>query len=103
VILVTPPPINEYACEENDRNKGITAPRRLAKTTAEYAQQVRDLAAELKADGVNVALLDLWTVFMETAGWTKAGNEALPGSKEVPENAMLKLLLHDGKSLLIAL
>lgn len=106
IILVTPPPINEYACEENDRNKGITAPRRLAKTTAEYAQHVRDLAGELKAEGVDVVLLDLWTVFMETAGWNEDVRRvlpglpvSLPGSKEILENAMLKLLLHDGRLL----
>lgn len=68
----------------------------MAKTTAEYAQQVRDLAGELKQEGVDVALLDLWSVLMETAGWKKGQSEPLPGSKEVPENAILKLLLHDG-------
>jgi len=50
----------------------------------------------MSAEGVNVALLDLWTVFMVMAGWVKGQREPLPGSKEVAENAMLKLLLHDG-------
>jgi hypothetical protein len=95
---VTPPPLNEYACEENDRNnKNITAPRRFAKTTSEYAQQVRNLAKELKQEGVDVALLDLWEVMMKQAGW-KAGDSKLPGSRELPENMVLKLMLHDGIS-----
>lgn len=93
--MVTAPPINEYACEENDANKGINEPRRLANTTAEYAQLVRDLAAELKSEGHDVVLLDLWKVFMEQAGWT-SGQSPLPGSKKLPENMFLKLLLHDG-------
>lgn len=54
------------------------------------------MAVEMSAEGVNVALLDLWTVFMVMAGWVKGQREPLPGSKEVAENAMLKLLLHDG-------
>lgn len=95
VILVTPPPLNEYACEANDRTKGINEPRRFANTTADYAQRVRDLAKELKSEGVDIALLDLWTVMIQQAGWTP-GQTPLPGSKELPENVFLKLLLHDG-------
>jgi len=57
------------------------------------------LAVELKAEGIDVALLDLWSVFMKTAGWKWGDGIPLPGSKEVPENAMLKLLLHDGRLL----
>lgn len=95
IIMVTPPPINEYACEENDANKGINEPRRLASTTAEYAQKVRDLAKELKSEGHDIVLLDLWKVFMEQAGWAD-GQAQLPGSKKLPENMFLKLLFHDG-------
>jgi len=96
VILVTPPPVNEYSCEENDRNKGITEPRRLAKVTAEYAERVRELAQELKSEGVDIVLLDLWKVMMQHAG-LPADKSPLPGSKEIPENVFLKLVLHDGR------
>jgi len=98
VILVTPPPVNEYSCEENDRNKGIAEPRRLAKVTAEYAERVRELAQELKSEGVDIVLLDLWKVMMQHAG-ASTETSPLPGSKEIPENVFLKLVLHDGMGL----
>lgn len=56
-----------------------------------YAQAVRDVAAEHK-----IALLDLWKVFMNHAGW-KEGQFPLPGSKAVPPNPFLRMLMHDGK------
>lgn len=92
IILVTPPPINEYACEMNDRSKGITQPRRKANHTRLYADAVRDLAAQH-----GIACLDLWTIFSKHAGWSGEDNGSpLPGSTQIPENAFMRMLLHDG-------
>jgi hypothetical protein len=55
------------------------------------------LAKELKEEGVDLALLDLWAVMMKQAGW-QSGQSKLPGSRELPENMVLKLMLHDGKT-----
>jgi len=91
IILVTPPPINQYATEEADRAKGHSQARRTAQHTKSYADAVKEVAA---AD--DVACLDLWTAFMAAAGWD--GELAnLPGSKEVEVNYFLQNLLHDGK------
>ena len=90
IILVTPPPINEYACEENDRTKGYFEPRRSAKHTQEYAIAAKEIG---KAQGV--AVLDLFQVFMSHAG-QEEGSEVLEGSKERPPNPFFRMLLHDG-------
>lgn len=96
IILVTPPPINEYACETNDRSKGITQPRRKAGHTRLYADAVRDLAAQR-----GLACLDLWTIFSKHAGWSGETDDdsPLPGSRQIPENAFMRMLLHDGNSM----
>lgn len=93
IILVTPPPINEYMCEENDRAKGYCEPRRSAEHTKLYVDVVRDIA-----ESHEVALLDLWLLFMKHAGW-KDGDAMLPGSKKTEPNAFLRMLLHDGTCL----
>lgn len=90
IILVTPPPINEYACEVNDRSKGILQSRRKALHTRLYADAVRELAAQRC-----LACLDIWTYFMKHAGWS-GDNTTLPGSKDLPENVFMRMLLHDG-------
>jgi len=90
IILVTPPPINEYMCEENDRAKGYFEPRRSAEHTKLYVDVVREIA---QTHGI--ALLDLWLCFMKHAGW-KEGDAALAGSKKMEPNAFLRMLLHDG-------
>lgn len=91
IILVTPPPVNEYATELNDAGKGIHERRRTADHTKLYADVVREVAKSQK-----VGLLDLWTVLMKHAGWNE-GTKPLPGSKELPPNTFMRLLLHDGE------
>lgn len=90
VILVTPPPINEYACEEQDRSKGYYEPRRKASHTALYAEAVRRVGAEQR-----VTVLDLNRVFLERAG-QKPDDAVLEGSKEKPLNTFLRMHLLDG-------
>lgn len=92
IILVTPPPMNEYVAEENDRSKGLMDRRRTADHTKMYADAAREVAKEQ-----NVAVLDLWSVLMKHAGWSE-GEHPLPGSKKLPRNPFMRMMLHDGKS-----
>lgn len=96
IILITPPPINEYLCEENDRLKGYNEPRRKAEHTASYAQAVRDVAGELQVgkEWRGVVVLDFFKVVMKYVG--QKDGEPLEGSKERPLNSALRMLLHDG-------
>jgi len=64
IILMTPPPVDERLCERNELLKGVSIVQRKAEVVHQYAQTVRDVSKEL-----NVALLDVWTVFMERATW----------------------------------
>ncbi|KAL9089476.1 MAG: hypothetical protein Q9159_002516 [Coniocarpon cinnabarinum] len=90
IILVTPPPINEYATEENDRSKGYTEPRRKASHTVLYADAARKVAQVH-----DVTILDLNALFLQHAGQADGG--LVPeGSKEKPLNSQLRRLLYDG-------
>lgn len=71
---------------------GYSGPVRQAKDAAEYAAATRKLAQEM-----GVAVLDVWGIFMELAGW-KEGDEVLPGSKAAGKSAVLADLLVDGES-----
>ncbi|KAI7360988.1 hypothetical protein KC354_g8426, partial [Hortaea werneckii] len=109
ILLVTPPPVDERLCAQDDAGKGIFHPRRTAETTALYAQAVRDVGAEVGSSvaagsggggggGGDIAVLDLWGCFMRLAGWVPG--EPLVGSKDVeqadPEKGGLARLLKDG-------
>ncbi|KAI7270349.1 hypothetical protein KC345_g7459 [Hortaea werneckii] len=104
ILLITPPPVDERLCEQDDAGKGIFHPRRTAETTAMYAQAVREVGAELVdsagpgGGGRDIAVLDLWGRFMRVAGWVPG--EPLVGSKDVeqvdPEKGGLGRLLKDG-------
>ena len=90
IILVTPPPVCEYLLEEFDPAQGTNEKLRTATHTKSYADACREVAMEL-----GVAVLDLWSIFMKEAGWSIG--HPLEGSKEVPQNMVLKDLLRDGK------
>ncbi|KAI9874667.1 MAG: hypothetical protein M1830_009430 [Pleopsidium flavum] len=90
VILITPPPVDEYRLEECDREKGIQEIRRTAEHTKLYAEACRETGKEH-----NVVVLDLWSVFMGEAGW-KDGMPLI-GSKKVERSEVLGELLHDGR------
>ncbi|KAI6841324.1 hypothetical protein KC340_g17135 [Hortaea werneckii] len=96
VLLITPPPVDERLCAQDDAGKGIFHPRRTAETTALYAQAVRDVGAEFA--GGDIAVLDLWSCFMRLAGWVPG--EPLIGSKDVEQmdsgKGGLGRLLKDG-------
>ena len=89
LILITPPPVNEYKLEESDLVKGLTDPRRTAEHTKKYADATTEVANEL-----DVAILDLWSIMMAKTGWEKG--EILVGSKKVARSKILDDLLIDG-------
>jgi lysophospholipase L1-like esterase len=100
ILLVTPPPINEYQLLVGDLEKGHPAITRLAEVTAQYAAVVREVAAEFKDR--NVVLIDLWTALMKRAmmetpkdGLDQFDSKVI-GSRTVPENEGLRRLLVDG-------
>ncbi|KAI9754797.1 MAG: hypothetical protein M1835_000865 [Candelina submexicana] len=94
VILITPSPVDERLMEKNaDNSTGPGERLRTAENTQRYAKHARELGR--KYEHYNVAVLDLWTIFMTKAGWKEG--EPLPGRRDVDENPVLKKLLHDGK------
>jgi isoamyl acetate esterase len=90
LIIITPPPINEYMTWLTDQQKGYTSPRRTAEHTKEYADAAREVGKDL-----NIPVLDMWTMIMLKAGW-KPGDDPLQGSRALPENLVLKEMLRDG-------
>ncbi|KAI9675361.1 MAG: isoamyl acetate-hydrolyzing esterase [Caeruleum heppii] len=88
-MIITPPPIDEHAREMHDMWKGYRETRRTAGTTRSYAETARKVGHEQ-----DVAVLDLWNVFMSEAGWKPA--EPLVGSKDVAPNPRFSELMHDG-------
>lgn len=90
IILITPPPVNEYRLEESDLVNGLTDPRRTAEHTKEYADATREVGGEL-----GVAVFDIWSIIMAKAGW-KPG-QPLIGSKKVARSEVLDNLLVDGQ------
>ena len=92
LILITPPPVNEYRLEESNLVKGLTDPQRTAEHTRKYADATREVAAEL-----GVVILDLWSVLMAMTGWKEG--EPLIGSKKVARSEVLDQLLVDGPSI----
>jgi lysophospholipase L1-like esterase len=92
VMLVSPPPLDEYLTEEHNTVEGEYTPQRTANHTKLYADACKDIASEL-----NVTHIDLWRSMMIKAGW-KEGDKLIPGSKELPRNSVLRDYLSDGES-----
>ena len=86
---MTVPPVDEYSLEVTDYTKGITFKTRTAEQTKDYADASREVGNEL-----GVAILDLWSIFMQRAGWKEG--QPLPGSKKAVKNDCLGTLLRDG-------
>ena len=89
LILVTPPPIDEYSMEVSDAAKGIFGVRRRADHTKLYAEACREVGQDL-----GLIVLDLWSIFMDAAGYEPG--KPLPGSKKTGKNVVLDRLLSDG-------
>ncbi|KAF4314343.1 putative gdsl lipase acylhydrolase family protein [Botryosphaeria dothidea] len=89
LVIITPPPVNEYKMEVVDIAKGHDGLQRTAEHTKKYANAARKVGEELK-----IPVLDLWTIFMTRAGW--AAGEPLPGCRGVDRNALIEELMYDG-------
>jgi isoamyl acetate esterase len=94
IILLTPPPFEETMLVTTMKEWGNFGESRKAGDANEYAQIVKEVGSES-----GVAVLDVWGVFMERAGWKggKGEGEVLPGSFEKGKNGVLGELLDDGK------
>ncbi|KAJ9633449.1 uncharacterized protein PV06_06755 [Exophiala oligosperma] len=86
IILVTPPPVDEWQLGDQERT---------ASNTRAYAAACRQLGRDL-----GLPTLDLWTMFMTKAGWREDDDDRqkkpLIGSKAAPRNQVLADLLSDG-------
>ncbi|KAF1991117.1 lipolytic enzyme [Aulographum hederae CBS 113979] len=91
LILITPPPINEYLQAILDNVKGYEQTRRSAFNTMLYANAVKDVGRDL-----NIPVVDIWTAIMLKAGWHPGQDGPLPGSEGCPRNEVLDDMLHDG-------
>jgi isoamyl acetate esterase len=89
ILLLTPPPVNEYQLTIRDALKGCTMPQRTAANTKKYADACRQVGEEL-----GLPVVDLWRAFMSKAGWEEG--EPLIGSGDRERNRILESLLQDG-------
>ncbi|KAI9886495.1 MAG: hypothetical protein M1823_001675 [Watsoniomyces obsoletus] len=83
IILIAPPPVDEYQFGRDKKD-------RRAEHTKAYADVVWEIGT-----AHDVPVIDLWTLFMTKAGWSREGT-ALPGSKDTTKNEALRMLLSDG-------
>lgn len=90
IIIITPPPINEYQLEDFDIAKDTPHPSRTAQLAKTYAEAAKEVGASL-----NVPVADIWTAFMSTVGWQEG--QALIGSRDVPNNEQFAKLFTDGE------
>lgn len=90
IIIITPPPINEYQLEAFDNAKDTPHPSRTAHLTKIYAEAAKEVGALL-----NIPVADIWTSFMSTVGWEEG--QALIGSRDAPNNEQFSKLFTDGK------
>lgn len=90
ILLLTPPPVDEYQQVIADQARGFDQIRRIAENTKLYAETCREVGSQLK-----VPVVDIWKSFLQHAGWIE-GQEHLPGSREIPANETLQSLLSDG-------
>ncbi|KAJ5591504.1 uncharacterized protein N7459_001873 [Penicillium hispanicum] len=89
IILLTPPPVNEYQLESFDQDKKVAHPSRTAVLAQTYAKAAREVAAEL-----NIPVADIWTAFMTSTGWKEG--EPLVGSRDLPNSEDFSSLFTDG-------
>lgn len=90
IMLITPPPVNEYQFPMVNAHGDNFAVMRTAQNTRHYAQACTQVASDLK-----LPVVDLWNDFMCHVGWR--GEEPLPGSRQAPPNELLNTLFVDGQ------
>ncbi|PGH29672.1 hypothetical protein GX50_07582 [[Emmonsia] crescens] len=91
LLLLTPPPVNEYQFSPADADADVddASLMRTASQTKLYADACRKVGKAL-----NVPVADVWTAFMTAAGWS--AGQPLAGSRDGPVNEKLEALLSDG-------
>lgn len=90
VLLITPPPIDEWAFDSWDEPGKSARKAGVAKC---YAEAVR-----LVGRDAGVAVADLWSACMAEAGWKDGDGKAkLPGDRTAEKNNELARLLYDGQ------
>ncbi|KAM0716268.1 hypothetical protein Q7P37_007713 [Cladosporium fusiforme] len=93
IILITPPPIDERMLRETDsrNNPGYHGLRRIAETTASYAEAVRQVGKER-----GIPVCDVWRAMMRRAGWDEGSPKPMPGSSNARTNRTLQEFFSDG-------
>ncbi|KAH8196657.1 hypothetical protein TruAng_009181 [Truncatella angustata] len=89
VLLITPPPIDEYQHETKDRMAGQPGLTRFSQSAKDYADACRQVG-----ETMHVPVFDLWGCLMRRAGWSDGGE--LAGAKDAPRSDVLGQLLSDG-------
>lgn len=92
IILITPPPFEESVLKQLQEDWGYTGETRKAKDSAEYAEIVREVGKE-----TGLSVLDIWSAFMDKAGWHAGDSLPIPGSIELGRSAALAELMYDGE------
>jgi len=90
IILITPPPVDEYALADSGMGGSRTAER-----TRSYAEITTRVGEEL-----GVAVLDIWTYLMEKSGWQPGS--PLNGSLAVPRSWAFSQFFVDGEWLSVS-
>jgi isoamyl acetate esterase len=90
ILLITPPPVDEYALADSGMGGSRTAER-----TRLYADITVGVGEEL-----GVAVLDIWTYLMEKSGWQPGS--PLNGSLTVPRSWAFSQFFVDGESLSVS-
>lgn len=93
ILLITPPPVNEYQHILEDIQKGYKELRRTAQHTKLYADACKEIGGNL-----GVQVVDVWTAFLKNAGWIEG--EPLIGSIETSRNEIFDSLFSDGTLIL---
>ena len=90
IMLITPPPVDEYGLAENDLVKTVAKKlQRTAEHTKQYAEACRQVGEKQ-----DVVVMDLWSAFMTEAGYV--AGQPLPGDRTLPRNEKLQQYFHDG-------
>ncbi|KAJ5628712.1 hypothetical protein N7490_010940 [Penicillium lividum] len=92
IILITPPPVNEYQLEGFDNEKNTVHPSRTAAITKTYAEAMKEVGASL-----NIPVVDIWSAFTASVGW-KDG-QPLIGSRGASNSEAFSALFTDGAHL----
>jgi lysophospholipase L1-like esterase len=92
IILITPPPFEETMLVKLLEEWGAPPPTRKAADAKLYAEIVKEVGRE-----AGVPALDIWSAFMEKAGWKEGDTLPIPGTLELGKSKELEELLYDGR------